>query len=400
MYNLTNRNIVLAVTGSIAAYKAVDLASKLVQAEASVDVVMTADAVRFVTPLSFTGVTGRPAYSDMFDMVTGMAEKHVQLGREADVFVVAPATANSIARLALGLADDLVSLTALATRAPMIVCPAMDAYMFEHPAVQANLKAVHAHGALIVGPETGRLASGHEGSGRLSGAEWIIGAIRYTLGRRYGDLTDRRIVVTAGGTQEPIDPVRYIGNYASGKMGYAVAEAARDRGAQVTLVSAATGNPKPYGIKLLPVRRAQEMRDAVLAECREADAVIMAAAVADYQPETEAAEKIKREAATEMKLMLTRTPDILGELAAYPGLIKAGFAAESQNLVENARQKLMRKDLQLIVANDVTKPGSGFGVDTNEVVLLDKEGGVEQLPLLSKYEVGERILDKIAGWLH
>ncbi|HXG35510.1 MAG TPA: bifunctional phosphopantothenoylcysteine decarboxylase/phosphopantothenate--cysteine ligase CoaBC [Dehalococcoidia bacterium] len=397
MYNLTGKNIVLGVTGSIAAYKAVDLASKLTQAGAIVDVLLTEDAARFVAPLSFAGVTGRPADVDVFAAGDGSAEKHVELGRRADVLVIAPATATTIARLALGLAEDMVSLTALATRAPLVICPAMDSLMYEHVSTQSNLQLLQARGALIVGPEIGRLASGQAGPGRLSETSHIIGAVRYVLGQCSGDLLGRRIVVTAGGTQEPIDPVRYLGNYSSGRMGYALAEAARDRGAEVALVSAPSHLEPPYGVKLVPVRRALEMRDSVLSECRGADILIMAAAVADYQPDRRE-QKIKREAAP-LLLELTPTPDILAELKSQEGLVKVGFAAESRDLLENARSKLLAKGLDLIVANDITKEGSGFGTETNEVVLLDKDGGQVQLPLLSKYEVAQHILDKIKTWL-
>lgn len=397
MYNLTDRHIVLGISGSIAAYKAVDIASKLTQAGAKLDVIMTPDAARFVAPLSFAGVSGRPVYTDMFDVATGMAEKHVELGRQADAYIIAPATASTIARLANGLAEDLVSLTALSTQAPIVICPAMDGQMYEHVATQTNLQTLQSRGVLVVGPETGRLASGHTGAGRLSETAWIVGAVRYAIGRRLGDFVGKRLVVTAGGTQEPIDPVRYIGNHSSGKMGVALAEAARDRGAEVTLVTAAPFE-RLYGVEVVPVKRAEEMRDAVVNACRNADALIMAAAVADYRPGDTAQDKIKR-SQPELDLSLVKTPDILAELAGQQNLVKVGFAAESRDLVENARQKLQAKGVHLIVANDVTKEGSGFGTETNEVVLLDKDGGREDLPLLTKYEVSLRILDRVRGWL-
>ncbi|HZP26397.1 MAG TPA: bifunctional phosphopantothenoylcysteine decarboxylase/phosphopantothenate--cysteine ligase CoaBC, partial [Dehalococcoidia bacterium] len=272
-----------------------------------------------------------------------------------------------------------------------------DSQMYEHIATQTNLQTLESRGVLVVGPESGRLASGHMGAGRLSETAWIVGAVRYAIGRRLGDFVGKRLVVTAGGTQEPIDPVRYIGNHSSGKMGYALAEAGRDRGAQVTLVSAAPSE-RPYGVEVVPVRRAQEMRDAVVSACRDADALIMAAAVADYRPEDTAPDKIKRNQ-PELDLSLVKTPDILAELAGEQRLVKVGFAAESRDLVENASQKLKAKGVHLIVANDVTKEGSGFGTETNEVVLLDIEGGREDLPLMSKYEVSQRILDRVRRWL-
>ena len=397
MYNLRDRWVVLGVAGSIAAYKAADLASKLTQASALVDVVLTEAATRFVTPLTFRAVTGRPVYVDVFEVPSGAAEVHVELGRRADGVVVAPATATTIARLAQGLAEELVSLTVMATKAPVVVCPAMDSQMWEHPAIQTNLSTLRERGVLIVGPDVGRLASGHVGAGRMADTETIIGTVRYALGRR-GDLAGRKIVVSAGGTQEPIDPVRFVGNYSSGKMGYAVAEAARDRGAEVVLVSAATAQADPYGVKVVRTRRAEEMRDAVLSGCQGADAVVMAAAVADYRPAAMAGQKIKK-GQESLVLELVRTADILGAVEGMEGLVKVGFAAESHDLVANAREKVRAKGLDLIAANDVTAAESGFGSDTNQVVLLDGDGGLEELPVLSKYEVAQWILDRVATLL-
>jgi len=388
---LKGKVVVLGVTGSIAAFRAADLASKLVQAGASVDVVMTPAATEFVTPLTFRAITEGSVVVDMF----GGGLEHVELARRADVVVVAPATATTIARLAHGLAEDMVSVTVLATTAPVLVCPAMDSQMFENPATQANLETLRGRGMTIVGPEIGRLASGRMGLGRLSDSETILGAICYVLGRE-GDLAGRKVVVTAGGTREPIDPVRYVSNYSSGKMGYAIAEAARDRGAEVVLVSAPTALPTPYGVKLAPVQRAAEMRDAVVQECRDAQALVMAAAVADYQPAATAEQKMKRRAKT-LSLELTRTPDILAE--AGTGLVRVGFAAESENLVANARRKLESKGLDLIVANDITGPETAFDADTNRVVILDRAGGEERLPVMTKYEVAQRILDRVVELL-
>jgi phosphopantothenoylcysteine decarboxylase/phosphopantothenate--cysteine ligase len=392
MYNLTDRNIVLGVSGSIAAYKAVDLASKLTQAGVRLDVVLTPAAVQFVTPLALQGVSGRQAYVDMFDTASGASEVHVELARRADALVIAPATATTLARVALGLAEDMVSLTALATRSPIVLCPAMDPQMFEHEATQGHLETLRARGAHVVGPVVGRLASGHIGAGRMSEVGTIIGALRYVFGKG-GELAGKKVVVSAGGTQEPIDPVRYVGNYSSGKMGYALAEAARDRGADVVLVSGPTALPEPYAVRVLSVHQAAEMRDAVVAECTDADAVIMAAAVADYQPAELIGQKIKRRR-DGLSLTLVKTPDILAEVGQRQGLVRVGFAAESENLLANARQKLTEKKLDLIVANDVTADGSGFGSDTNRVALLDHEGE-EELPLMSKYEVSCRVLDRI-----
>ena len=388
---LKGKVVVLGITGSIAAHRAADLASKLVQAGASVDVVMTPAATEFVTPLTFRSLTQGSVIVDMFE---GGLE-HVELSRRADVVVVAPATATTMARLAHGLAEDMVSVTVLATKAPVLVCPAMDSQMFENAATQANLETLRGRGMTIVGPEMGRLASGRMGLGRLADVETILGAIRYALGRG-GDLAGRKVVVTAGGTREPIDPVRYVSNYSSGKMGYAIAEAARDRGAEVVLVSAPTALPTPYGVRLAPVQRAVEMRDAVVQECRDAQALVMAAAVADYQPVATAEQKMKRRAKT-LRLELTRTPDILAE--AGKGFVRVGFAAESENLVANARRKLESKGLDLIVANDISGPETAFDADTNRVVILDRAGGEERLPVMTKYEVAQRILDRVVELL-
>src|SRR5574341_572187 len=294
MYNLTDRSIVLGVTGSIAIYKAVDLASKLTQAGANVDVVMTPEATRFVSPITFRSVTGRRVYSDMWDANSDLAEPHVALARRADLLVIAPATATVIARLALGLAEELVSLTALAATAPLLVCPAMDSNMFEHPATQQHIDTLRSRGVHLVGPESGRLASGQIGRGRLSEVENIIGGIRHLCGLN-GDLAGKKVVVSAGGTHEPIDPVRFIGNRSSGKMGFAIAEAARDRGAEVVLISGPVPLSDPYAINVVRIQRAAEMRDAVVAHSAEAHVLIMAAAVADYQPAEPVGEKIKRQ---------------------------------------------------------------------------------------------------------
>ncbi|MFQ6020232.1 MAG: bifunctional phosphopantothenoylcysteine decarboxylase/phosphopantothenate--cysteine ligase CoaBC, partial [Dehalococcoidia bacterium] len=338
MYNLTDRHVVLAVCGSIAAYKAADLASKLTQAGALVDVVMTESATRFLSPLTFQGVTGRQVHLDMFAGGPGSAEAHVELGRQAEAVVVAPASATTIARIALGLAEDMVSLTAMATKAPIIICPAMDTNMYENAATQANLARLKQRGALLVGPEEGRLASGRVGPGRLVDTETILGAVRYALGRT-GDLVGKKVVVSAGGTQEPIDPARFVGNYSSGKMGYAVAEAARDRGAQVVLVAAATALPQPYGVETIAVRRAVDMGEAIVAKCADADVVVMAAAVADYQPAKVERRKIKRRQEG-LVVELVPTPDILAEVGKGDRLVKVGFAAESEDLSANARRKL------------------------------------------------------------
>jgi len=394
MYNLTDKQIVLAVTGSIAAYKAPDLASKLTQAGAAVDVAMTESATRFVAPITFQSVTGRRAYHNMWDEASETAELHVVLARRADLMVIAPATATTIARMAHGLAEDLVSLTALATRAPVLVAPAMDPHMWEHAATQANVATLRSRGVSFVGPEEGRLASGQMGTGRMSEVPVLLGAVRNAIGQG-GDLTGKKIVVSAAGTREAIDPVRFVGNESSGKMGFAVAEAARDRGAEVVLVSGEAALPDPYGVDVHRVRSATQMRDAVVAACEGANALIMAAAVADYQPAEPVGEKIKRKGRESLSLRLAPTPDILAEVGRPPGLVKVGFAAESQDLVANAKAKIEAKGLDLIVANDITATDAGFSVDTNRVLVIDSKGEQEEWPLMTKYEVAWRILDKV-----
>lgn len=395
MFNLTDRHVVLGVTGSIAIYKAVDLASKLTQAGARVDVAMTPEAARFVAPITFQAVTNRPAYHDMWASPADMPELHVALARRAELMIVAPCTATMMARLSFGLAEELVSLTALATRAPMIICPAMDANMWDNPATQAHVDTLWSRGMEIVGPEEGRLASGQIGLGRLSEVEKMTGAARKVIGQS-GDLARKKIVVSAGGTRENIDPVRFLGNESSGKMGWAVAEAARDRGALVTLIAGPTDLPDPYGVRVLRVRSATEMRDIIVPECADASAVVMAAAVADYQAAEPSAGKLKREGKDGLMLALVSTPDILAEVEKRPGLVRVGFAAESHDLVSNATHKLTAKGLDLIAANDITAGDAGFGADNNRVVLIDKSGK-EELPLMAKYEVAWRILDRVAN---
>jgi len=389
---LTNKTIVLGVTGSIAAYKAAELASKLTQAGAKVEVVMTGAATKFIMPLTFRSITGRQVVADMFEPALEWSIEHVALAEAADVVAIAPATANIIAKMAAGLADDMVSLTVLATKAPVIVAPAMNVNMYENIVNQENLARLKARGFIIVDPGYGRLASGAKGKGRLAELDKIIAAIEGALGGS-ADLAGKRLVVTAGGTREPIDPARYIGNPSSGKMGYALAEAARDRGAKVTLITASS-LPEPEGITIVPVGTAVQMKQAVAKAVAKADALIMAAAVADYQPKTAARSKIKK-VSPSLTLELVRTPDILGEVKGK--FLRIGFAAESDDLVANAKKKLAKKKLDLIVANDITDKKSGFGVDTNKVTLIDKKGKTESLPLMSKREVADKILDRVVG---
>ena len=389
------KNVVLGVTGSIAAYKAVDIASKLTQKGVAVDVVMTKAAQQFVTPLTFRSITHRPVVIDMFDLASEFSVEHVALAERADVVVIAPATANTIAKLAAGIADEMICSTVLATRAPVIIAPAMDAGMWQNPVTQENVNKLRSRGFILVGPGYGRLASGLVGMGRLIENEEILGAIFQVLGGK-GDLATKQIVVSAGGTQEPIDLVRFIGNRSSGKMGYAIAEAARDRGAVVTLVSGPTALQAPIGVDIMRVQTAAQMRDAVLKATAAADVLIMAAAVADYRPATVAEGKIKREADT-LNLELMKTSDILGEVKG--DIIKVGFAAESGDLIGRATEKLKKKQLDLIVVNDIAAKDSGFDTDTNRVTIIDREGKAEQLPLMLKSEVAHKILDRIVALL-
>ena len=388
---LSKKTIVLGITGSIAAYKAANIASQLTQAGARVETVMTESATRFITPLTLRSLTGRPVVTDMFEPSTEYHLEHVALAEAANVVVIAPATANTIAKLATGIADDMLTCTVLATSAPVIIAPAMHAAMLQNSITRDNLARLKARGFTIVEPGYGHLASGKAGWGRLADTETIIGTIKQVLGRK-DDFSGKRIVVTAGGTQEPIDPVRHIGNRSSGKMGYAVAEAARDRGATVALISAPTSLPEPVGTVVVQVQTASQMKEAVAKAAARADILIMAAAVADYQPKDTAKNKIKKES-PDLRLELVRTPDILSEVKG--DFLRVGFAAESENLVANAKQKLQKKQLDLIIANDITGAGSGFGADTNKVTLIDRKGKVENLPLLTKREVADRILDKI-----
>jgi phosphopantothenoylcysteine decarboxylase/phosphopantothenate--cysteine ligase len=392
---LSNKTIVLGITGSIAAYKAAEIASQLTQAGAKLNVIMTKEAIQFISPVTLRAITDRPVVTEMFDLTSEFSVGHVSLAKSADIVVIAPATANIIAKLAAGIADETLCCTVLATKAPVVIAPAMETNMYNNPITQDNLSKLKARNFVIIGPAMGWLASGKEGLGRLADITDIIGGIRQVL-EGGGDLAGKHVVVTAGGTQEPIDPVRYVGNRSSGKMGYALAEAARDRGAKVTLVTAPTLSPEPAGVDVVKVNTAQEMRQAVEKVTPQADALVMAAAVADYRPTKAAKDKIKKGEAG-LTLKLECTPDILGSVKG--NFIKVGFAAESSNLVENAKQKLKQKGLALIVANDITVNDSGFGADTNRVTIIDRKGKVESLPLMPKREVADKILDRVTKLL-
>ena len=394
---LDGRSIALGVTGSISAYKAADLASKLRQAGASVEVLMTEAATRFIAPLTFQSLTGQETIVDMFE--TEEAEAHVEVARRADAFVIAPATADCLARLAYGGGGDMVTLTALATTAPIVVAPAMDSQMWSNAAVAANVEALVERGVEVVGPEEGRLASGRHGAGRLAETAAIVGSVRAAIGRREGDLCGRSVIVTAGGTQEPLDPVRYIGNRSSGRMGFSLAKAARDRGARVSLVTGPSPLNTPYGVNRINVKTVEQMLEALEPLTETCDALLMAAAPADFRPLETAGQKIKKASLSEdeMRLELTETPDIISTLPG--GGVRVAFAAETENLKENATAKLASKRAAFIVANDVTAAGSGFGTETNEVTIFHGNGEAERLPLLSKYAVAHAILDRVAALL-
>jgi phosphopantothenoylcysteine decarboxylase/phosphopantothenate--cysteine ligase len=392
---LTDKNIVLGVTGGIAAYKAADLASKLTQAGARVDVVMTESALEFISPLTFRALTHRPVVTSMFELASEFSMEHVALAEAADIVVIAPATANIIAKIAAGIADDMLTCTVLATEAPVVVAPAMNVNMWQNSITQENIGKLKARGFTIVDPEYGRLASGRMGMGRLAEVGNIIGTIQRVLGRN-GDLAQKRIVVTAGGTREAIDPVRYIGNRSSGKMGLALAEAARDRGATVVMVAAATSETIPTGIEVIHVESVADMKKAVIESTKQVDVLIMAAAVSDFRVAQQADHKIKKEGG-KLSLELVGTEDFLLELP--DNFIKIGFAAETENLLENAKKKLNEKRLGFICANDVTAADSGFGTDTNKVTLLYSDGKTEDLPLMTKREVADVILDRVVAIL-
>ena len=356
---------------------------------------MTPSALQFLTPLTFAAITHRSVVTSMFDPQSELSINHVAVAERADLITVVPATADSLSRIAHGRADDPVSATILATRAPVLVAPAMDANMFESPATQANVELLRERGIYIAGPADGRMASGLVGRGRLLEPADLIGHIRILLGRN-GDLAGRKIVVSAGGTREAIDPVRVIANHSSGKMGYAIAEAARDRGAQAVIVSAPTALPDPTGVKVAKVNSALEMGHALDIECGDADAIIMAAAVADWRVAEIADQKVKKTGDDTWTIDLVKNPDLIAGIYSDK-LVKVGFAAESEDLIENARAKIQSKGLHMIVANDITAEDAGFAVDDNRVVILDREGSVERLPLMSKYDVGVEILDRVTN---
>lgn len=400
---LDGKKVVLGVTGSIACYKAVDLASKLTQAGALVDVILTEGAQQFVSPLTFRSVTGRPCYTDMWSREAHV--QHVGLGESADLFVVAPATAHTLAKLAYGLADNLLTVTALAARCPILVAPAMDGGMFDHPATQANIATLRQRGVLFAGPAEGRMASGLTGLGRLVEPADLLGHIRQVLAKE-GPLAGRKVVVSTGPTREPMDPVRFISNRSTGKQGLAVAQAALDAGAEVTIVHGPIGEPIPFGATAVAVQTTDEMGSAVLEAAQSADALFMVAAVADFRPNTQSDKKIKKtDEQWGLAIGLEVTLDILTAVKAqrdksgFPRVV-LGFAAETHNAFEYGRDKLLRKGLNFIAVNDVMDKGVGFEVDTNKVLLLSSAGVVEEIPLQSKTAVAERLVHHVAKSLN
>ena len=391
---LVGKNILLGVTGGIAAYKAVEIVSRLRKAGAAVHVIMTEGATKFVAPLTFREISGNPVVHTMWDEPKTWNVEHIALAQWADCFVIAPATANMIGKIASGIADDMLSTTAMAATSPVMIAPAMNTNMYHNPITQQNMAKLHQLGYHIIEPAAGMLACGIEGVGRLPEPVVVVEAIQ-ALFAAQSDLKSKKVLVTAGGTREPIDPVRYIGNRSSGKMGYALAEAAVKRGAQVVLVSGPVSLTPPVGVQFIPVETAQEMRAAVLAEFADSDIVIKAAAVADYRVACQASQKIKKTGDT-LSLVLEKNPDILAELGRIKTQqILVGFAAETENLIAHAAEKLQRKNADLIVANDVTLQGAGFNADTNIVKLLYKDGNVEELPQMAKKELADVIFDKI-----
>ena len=398
----SNKRILLGVTGSIAAYKAADLASKLAQAGAQVDVILTEAAQKFIAPLTFQSVTGRRAYADADLWGDEAHVLHVGLGHTADLLVIAPCTANTLAKLARGQADSLLTVTALASNSPLLLAPAMDGGMYDHPATQENLDTLRKRGARIIEPAEGHLASGLTGKGRLPETNELIGHIRLLLGRD-GRLAQRNVIVTAGGTQEPLDPVRVLTNHSSGKQGYAIAQAAVDAGAQVTLITAPSALKPPVGARVIQTQTARQMLDAVLQESAGSHALIMAAAVADVRPKTSAKDKIKKEGCAP-QIELEATDDILKAVSSHNGgktrpQVVVGFAAESRDLLENASNKLKSKGLDMIAANDISAGDAGFAVETNRITLLFADGREESLALMSKTDAAEILIERVAGLL-
>ena len=391
---LTGKHVVLGVTGGIAAYKACEVVSRLRKLHAGVDVIMTENATKLVAPLTFETLSNRPVAVDTFSRIESWDVKHISLAQKADVFVVAPATANLMAKLACGIADDMLSTTLLATKAPILLAPAMNTGMWTAQATQANLQTLLSRGVHTVGPASGMLACGDSGAGRMSEPEEIVEAICKLLTAKQ-DLAGRKVLVTAGPTVERIDPVRYLTNDSSGKMGYAIAQAALERGADVTIVSGPVHIAAPVGAKVLPVQSTMDLYHTMLENAPLQDIVIQAAAPADYRVENPADQKIKKQDGESLVLTLVENPDVAKAVGQQkrPGQVLVGFAAETQQVTENAKKKLAKKNLDMIVANDVTAEGAGFGVDTNIVTLITQDD-LKPLPKMTKRQVGDCILNE------
>jgi phosphopantothenoylcysteine decarboxylase/phosphopantothenate--cysteine ligase len=393
--DLSGREIVLGVTGGIAAYKSADLVSRLRHLGARVSVIMTRNATEFVAPLTFQTLSANPVTVDTFQSPEYWNVEHVALAQRAEVFVIAPATANILAKMAHGIADDMLSTTVLATSAPVLAAPAMNTGMWQAKATQETIRILQERGVRFVGPGSGLLACGDVGAGRMSEPAEIVEAIHAILNAPK-DLSGLKVLITAGATRERLDPVRFLTNDSSGKMGFALAEAARDRGAEVTLIKGATTAAVPAGVRIVPVESTEDLLHTMLAETPAQDIIIQAAAPADYRPEKLSPVKIKKKQGEELVLRLKETPDVakaVGE-ARRPGQTLVGFAAETDHLNENAQAKLEKKKLDMIVANDVTRPGAGFGTDTNIATLITRSGMLER-PLQSKRALAEDILDQI-----
>jgi phosphopantothenoylcysteine decarboxylase/phosphopantothenate--cysteine ligase len=390
---LKDKNVVVAITGGIAAYKSAELTRELIKRGASVRVIMTKNATEFITPLTLQTLSGHPVITDMFAPIKEFEMAHISLADYADIMVIAPATANIIGKIASGIADDLLTTTVMVTKAPVLICPAMNSNMYNNAIVQDNMDKLISKGYLFIESAYGELACSAEGYGRLPEVPEIVEEIESILTLK--DLAGEKILVTAGPTREPFDPVRFITNYSSGKMGYALAIAGKRRGASVTLISGTTSLPAPRGIQFISVSSAGEMRDAVMEHADSSTVIIKAAAVADYRPKVRAESKIKKQGGG-LTIELERNPDIIAEVGKKKGnCILIGFAVETENLIENARAKMLKKNMDMIIANDVTEKGAGFGYDTNIIKILSADGGIEEIPLMSKMEVADRILDRV-----
>lgn len=388
-------NVVLGVTGGIAAYKACDLASRLKKQAIGVDVIMTQAATQFVSPLTFQSLVHRPVVTDMFERPSSMEIEHISLAKKADVFVIAPATANIIGKIANGIADDMLSTTVMATEAPVLIAPAMNTKMYENPIVQANIQKLKDLGYHFIEPESGLLACDDIGKGKLAPPEEILKHILMLLYTKK-DFVGKNVLITAGPTREPLDPVRFITNFSTGKMGYALAEIAALRGAHVTVIAGPTQVSPPKGVHHIPVTTALEMHEAVMARIDDQDVFIATAAVADYRPMHVSSQKIKKKEGP-LSIEMTRNPDIAWSVGQNKkDVYTVGFSVETENVIENARGKLLKKAFDLICVNDVTVPGAGFGGDTNLVTLIDKSGEMKALEMMSKHNVAEAILDHVA----